>query len=96
MTYFGEKSSEAATLEQLVARLKEIQLGLKQNLANLNLRLGEFYSRPELSVSAESFKKEVESRAISLEEEVKQLREELTSIKDLLDLKFKENKSVGS
>ena len=43
-------------------------------------------SEPELLISLENAKKDAESRASDLEVEVKQLREELKTVKDLLDL----------
>ena len=91
MENFKDNKSEAPTTEQLVSKLWEIQTGLKQNLLNLQQKLKEFDSKPELFVDIEVFRKESESRANSLEAEVKRLREELKSIKELLGLNIKEN-----
>ena len=46
---------------------------------------------PELLVSLENAKKNAESRANGLEAEVKQLREELKNVKDLLGLNIEKN-----
>ena len=71
-------------MEELVSKLREIQLGLKHNLAYLQQKLATLYSEPELLNGLENAKRDAESRANNLEAEVKQLREELKAIKDLL------------
>jgi hypothetical protein len=50
-------------------------------------------SKPELQSSIENLKKDAESRASSLEAEVKRLREDLTSIRALLGLNLDERNS---
>ena len=71
------------TKEQ-IKRLKEIQLELRRNLAELQLKLEIFDSEPDFLISLESAKKDAELKANDLEAEVKRLREELKAIKDLL------------
>ncbi|MGA3061232.1 MAG: hypothetical protein ABSD92_12815 [Candidatus Bathyarchaeia archaeon] len=86
MAKFNKKTEEAPKIEELIGKLKEIQLGLKQNLADLQQKLKTIYSEPELFTILASAQKDAESKASDLEAEVKQLREELEAIKDLLDL----------
>ncbi len=86
MAKSNKKTSEAPKIKDLIEKLWEIQLGLKQNLADLQQKLGTLDSEPEWWVSLENAKKDAESKASDLEAEVKQLREELRAIKDLLGL----------
>jgi uncharacterized phage infection (PIP) family protein YhgE len=79
-----KKSSETPKIKDLIGKLWEIQLGLKQNLANLQQKIETLESEPKLSTILENAKKDAESRASNLEGEIKQLREELNDIKDLL------------
>ena len=81
----------ASTIQELVGKLREVQLGLQRNLANLQQALNQFYSDPDLCGSIEIFRSEAESRVSSLEEEVRQLSEELRAAKELLDSEEKEN-----
>jgi len=90
-----ENKQKSPTIEELAIKLKVINLEFKQNLANLQEKLEEFYSSPQFG-GIESAKQEVESRATSLEKEVQKLREELKTIKESLGLTTKENKSVNS
>jgi hypothetical protein len=71
-------------LTELVCKLREIQIGLKLSLADLQQKLEPFYSGPDLLTDLEAAKLDAEGRASSLEAEVKQLREELKAIRDLL------------
>jgi predicted nucleic acid-binding Zn-ribbon protein len=71
-------------MAELVCKLREIQLGLKLSLADLEQKLGPFFSEPDLLTNLEAAKRDAEARASSLEAEVKQLREELRAIRDLL------------
>ena len=84
MAKSDRKTAQEPTMEELVCRLREIQVGLKRSLADLQQKLGELDSEPELSTSLENAKRDAEARASSLEAEVKQLREELKAIRDLL------------
>ena len=73
-------------IKDLIEKLKEIHSGFEQNLANLHQKIELFELKPELSNNIENFKKTAESRANDLEEEVKQLREQLEAVRDLLGL----------
>ena len=83
-TNSNQKTTQPPKMEELVGKLREIQLGLKHNLAYLQQKLATLYSEPELLNGLENAKRDAESRANNLEAEVKQLREELKAIKDLL------------
>ena len=76
------KPSNAVKIEEVIGKLENIQMGLKQNLADLQLRLGKIDPKPELLSSLESLKKDAEKKAQNLESEVKRLREEIESIKE--------------
>ncbi len=80
---------EAPKLEELIFKLKEIRLGLQQNLAILHQTIQALDSKPELLNGLELFEKDAESRANNLEEEVKQLREQLEAIREILGLSTK-------
>jgi len=84
LTKSGEKTAQDPKMEELICKLKEIQVGLKNNLADLQQKLAAFDSRPEILANLDHAKRDAEARASSLEEEVKQLREELDAIKDML------------
>jgi hypothetical protein len=57
---------EKSKMEELIAKLKESQQGLKQNIVNLHQKLEMFDSKPEMQRNLEKFKVDVESRAIDL------------------------------
>ena len=71
-------------MAELVCKLREIQVGLKLSLADLQQKLEPFYSSPDFLTDLEAAKLDAEGRASNLEAEVKQLREELKAIRDLL------------
>jgi len=77
---------QATRIEDLVVKLKAIVSGLKQDLANLHQQLETFDSKPELLCNLNFLREDAELRANSLEAEVKQLREELKAIRELLGL----------
>jgi chromosome segregation ATPase len=79
-------ASEAPNIQELVDKLRAIQLELKQTLVNLQEKMGSLEREPELFISLESLKEDAESRASNLEREVKQLREELRAVKDTLGI----------
>jgi predicted DsbA family dithiol-disulfide isomerase len=85
------KKVEAPKIEELVFKLKKIQSELKQDLADLHHKTETFEAKPELLSGLETFKKDAESRAYNLEEEVKQLREQLTAIKEILGINSEKN-----
>jgi hypothetical protein len=82
-------ASEAPNIQELVDKLRAIQLELKQTLANLQEKMGSLEREPELFISLESLKEDAESRASNLEREVKQLREELKAVKDTLGIEHR-------
>ncbi len=84
MAFFDSKLSDKPKIEDSIAKLEEIQIGFKQNLANLHRMIELLESKPELQDDIEILKKDVESRASDLEDEVKQLQEDLKSIRELL------------
>ena len=63
--------AEAPKLEELISKLKEIQIGLQRNLSILHQTIETIESRPELLIRLELFEKDAESRANNLEAEVK-------------------------
>jgi predicted nucleic acid-binding Zn-ribbon protein len=71
-------------MEELVSKLREIQVGLKRSLFDLQQKLDAFDSEPELLTNLENAKRDAEARASSLEDEVKKLREELKDIRGFL------------
>jgi len=86
MAKSNKKASETPKIKELIRKLDEIQAGLKLNLADLQQKLEMLDSEPGLLNCLENAKKDAESRASDLEAEVKQLRNELKTIKDLLGL----------
>ena len=88
-----DDSTDEPSIEQIACQLKEIELGLRQNLANLHKQLSIIESKPELLSRIASFRKDMETQATDLEADVKRLREDVKSIKELLGLKL--NKQNG-
>ena len=93
MAYFTANSSDATKIEAAISKLGKIQIGLKQNLADLHKHLETINSEPELLLNIENFKKDAEARASNLEGEVKQLRQEIKNLKELLDLNLEKTKT---
>ena len=81
----------------LVERLKEIREGLKRTLRGLREKIGRLETeRASLLVDIEELKKVAEARANALEVDVKELREELRSLKELLGVSEEEFSSDSS
>ena len=78
------KIAQQPRMEDLIGRLREIQIGLKYSLVDSQEKLDAYDSRYKMLNSLENVRHEAETRASSLEDEVKNLREELRNIKDLL------------
>ena len=89
MTNSDRTKTEAPKLEESIGKLMEIQLGLQRNLSLLHQTIKALDSRPELFNTLELFEKDAESQASNLEAEVKQLREQLENIRDILGLDTK-------
>lgn len=77
---------EKPTIEELIDKLIEIQLGFRQNLSNLHQNLELIDSRSGLQNSLEILKNNAQKKANDLEAEVKQLREDLESIRKFFGL----------
>ncbi len=72
----------------LIAKLRETLLDLKQNLCNLHHKIEIIDSKLELQSSIKNYRNDIETRGIALEDEVKWLREEIETTRDLLGLKL--------
>lgn len=83
------QAPDKLNLKGAVCKLKEIELGLKEILANLHQSLEIWNAEPQLQTCLEALKQNAQSRANNLEAEVKQLREELESIKNVLGFNLK-------
>ncbi len=87
------ENSRSMPMKDLFVRLMEIEAGLRRNLASLHENLATLDLRPELY---ENLKTDAETRAENLEEEVKQLRDELETVKGLLGLNDKKKKPMDA
>jgi predicted nucleic acid-binding Zn-ribbon protein len=93
MPDFGEDTSEDLSIDVLACRLKQIEKDLKRNLSNLHRQLAEIESKRELFSRLTIFEKNMEVQASDLEAEVKRLREDIKTIKELLGVNLK-NKNI--
>jgi uncharacterized protein YlxW (UPF0749 family) len=79
------KVEEAASIMNLVERIKGIKGELMQTLKNLREKMKTLETeRANLMVEIEKLKEVAESRVSALESEISMLREEATSLKDIL------------
>jgi septal ring factor EnvC (AmiA/AmiB activator) len=79
------KSGEVTNVTTLIAKIKEIQQGLKQTLKTLQEKMKTLETeRSSLLFEVEKLKRVAETRANALEAEVNELREELRSLRELL------------
>ena len=79
------KPAETKNVKNLVEKVKEIREGLTQTLRVLREKINTLETeRATLLVDIEQLKKVAESRANALEVKVKQLRDEIKSLRDLL------------
>jgi hypothetical protein len=85
------ENPEKISMQKLLVRLREIETGFRLNLANLRQNLATLDLRPELY---ENLKTDAEVRAGNLEAEVKQLRNELEAVKELLGLNGKKKEPI--
>ncbi len=91
-----KQTEDKPTFEESVAKLKQIQVGLQQVLANLREKIALFEVEPQFQENFENLKRDVETRADNLEGEVKRLRQDLKSIKELLGYNTEKNNSPDS
>jgi predicted nucleic acid-binding Zn-ribbon protein len=87
MTKSNKAKYETPKIEELIIKLNQIQTDLKHSLLDLHQKIETIDAKPELlNSSLESFKKNAEVRASTLEAEVKQMREQISAVKKLLGL----------
>ena len=86
MTNLDLMKEEAPKFEELICKLREIQVKFQRNLLILHQTIETLEAKPELLNSIELFEKDAEFRASNLEAEVMQLREQLAIIKEILGL----------
>jgi len=85
------RSAELNNVKVLVERLKEIREGLKRTLRGLREKINRLETeRASLLMDIEELKKVAEARANALEVDVKELREELKSLRELLGVSEEE------
>ena len=87
---------EKPKFQELVDKLKEIQLGFRQNLSNLHQKLELLDSRTDLQNNLDILRKDAQTRVSDLEVEVKRLREDLESVRELLGLNLDKCNQVKS
>jgi predicted nucleic acid-binding Zn-ribbon protein len=81
----GVNTPEAASIKNMVGRIKGIKEELMQTLMNLREKINRLETeRVNLMLEIEKLRKVAESRADALESEVTTLREEVKSLRDLL------------
>ncbi len=79
--------NDEPTITGLIEKICQVQLGFKQNLENLRRNLGLLETeRSEVLFELETLRKDSESRADGLEDDVNKLREEIQGLKDVLGL----------
>ncbi len=95
MTDFDTKTSSRPKIKETIAKLKKIHIELRQNRDRLHQKIEALNSKSELQNTIEAVKRDAEIRASGLEAEVKRLRENLESIKDVLGLDLDKCNSVN-
>jgi hypothetical protein len=81
MVEFKVDSQDTFSVDESLVKLKLIQLELREVVANLHEKIEIIKSEP-----LQKIRLDAESKAKSLEAEVKRLREDLKAIKDLLGI----------
>jgi hypothetical protein len=96
MSIFDKQTPKKLTLAKAAIRLKEIEEDFEGNLENLHKQLLVIESKPELLKRLELFKNDMESKAGTLEADIKKLRDDVNTIKDLLGLNLKKQNATNS
>lgn len=94
MAFFDSKSPGKPKLIDSIVKLEEIQSGLRQTLANLHEAIEVLESEsPDFQENIDNLQEDVETRAFYLEAEVKRLRADLKSIREILGLNLDQKDS---
>jgi len=96
MSIFDKQTPKQLTLAKAATRLKEIEEDFEENLENLHKQLLVIESKPDLLKRLELFKSDMESKAGTLEADIKKLRDDVNTIKDLLGLNLKKHNATNS
>jgi chaperonin cofactor prefoldin len=96
MSIFDKQTPKKLTLAKVAIRLKEIEEDFEENLENLHKQLLVIESKPDLLKRLELFKSDMESKAGTLEADIKKLRDDVNTIKDLLGLNLKKQNATNS
>lgn len=96
MSIFDKQTTKKLTLAKAATRLKEIEEDFEENLENLHKQLLVIESKPELLKRLELFRSDMEIKASTLEVDIKKLRDDVNTIKDLLGLNLKKQNATNS
>jgi len=81
-----DQPAGSANVKELVERIKVIRGGFVQTLFTLRKKISTIEKeRSSLAVKVDELEREAELRADALEDEVQRLREDIKSLKELLD-----------
>jgi hypothetical protein len=89
-----ETKPQQLTIGESVARLRQIQSGLKQVVVDLHEKLALLDCEPQLQTSLYELRRDMEARATDLEAEVKRLRADLKIVKELLGYDIEKKKTA--
>jgi Skp family chaperone for outer membrane proteins len=96
MAKFETETQYKLTVEEAITRLKEIQAGFKIAAVNLHEKIELFSTEHQFQDGLENLKRDVETRASDLETEVKRLRNDLKTIKELLGANLEKKNPLDS